>query len=202
MNRNLHRALVGAASALLITSAGCGQDSRALTKEPERSVEGEEARWFETPAELAAGSPIIVKARVRKTGVGKTHPTTEDNAGWTTRFATIEILETLKWPTPEPPAEITLEEEGWDRNGVGYVVNGMTWSKAGDEGFYFLAPLDGGTYGLTSSFGRVLLKGHQKGASGLDAEHAGPWQGVAHRLDDPAGAAEIVRAATTKAGAK
>lgn len=167
-----------------------------LTSEPERSVEGREI-WYDSPQALASASDLVVHARVTDTGRGRTYAEGQGDE-YTTRYVTLEVIETLKGAA-DAGSSIRLEEEGWDRRGVGYVVNGALWSQVGDEGYYFLSPLDGGTYGIRGSFGRVLVKGDFVGPSGHEPQRGGPWKGLVTQLkDDPTTVDTVIREAVSK----
>lgn len=165
------------------------------TTTPERSVEGREI-WYDSPSALASEADLVVRARVTDTGRGRTYAEGQGDE-YTSRYVTLDVLETLKGAL-STGSSIRVEEEGWDGYGVGYVVNGLQWSEVGDEGYYFLSPLEGGTYGTRGSFGRVLVKGDVVGPSGLEPDRAGPWKGLVTRLKDPATAGAVIREAVSK----
>lgn len=165
---------------------------RTFTSTPERSVDGKEI-WYAAPADLAAASDLVLRGKVTDTGKGRTHMAGQGDE-YTSRFVMLKIIEVLKG-TSTAGATIRLQEEGWDQNGVGYVVNGFQWSKVGDEGYYFLSPLSGGTWGVRGSHGRILVAGRDLGVSGHDPDNEGPWKGKASQMKNPAVAAEFVRAA-------
>ncbi|CUR57447.1 exported hypothetical protein [metagenome] len=180
--------VVGLAAALLLAVVMSAwvwgrPGSSRYSETPERSVDGREI-WYDNPQAIAKSSDLVVRARVTATSKGRTYSEGQGDE-YTSRYVDLEILETFKGAEVFG-SSIRMEEEGWDAEGVGYVVNGLQWSHVGEEGYYFLSPLDGGTYGQRGSFGRILTTGEEVGPSGHEPDRAGPWKGLTSQLEDPA----------------
>ncbi len=196
---------------VIATLTGCAAGSQPADS-PERSAEGKE-RWFATPAHLAAGSDLVIRARVADISTGKTYGDAGDEGSQiTTRYVDLEVLDVLRGPRL---STVRLEEEGYDADEVGYVANGIRWSKVGDEGYFLLTKSTvGDTYLLVNSYGRLLYQGDRVGPSGHDALRDGkPWAGHGEDLKTRDGidaalrraveaAAELPDTATARAGTK
>ena len=181
---------------------GCGSnDDRSaeppvsmpsLATRPERSVEGKPVHHYESLAEQAQGSDFVVRGRVVQVEPGRVAGELPEEKIYF-RNVTIEVLEKAKGPVD--PKTLVYEEEGWDADGTGYVMNGIKWSEVGDEAWYFLAERDDGITRLASQYGRYTLSGSEPGASGLKPETDGPWRMFGAKSATPAQVRDAVLAA-------
>ncbi|MCX6398025.1 MAG: hypothetical protein NTV23_16170 [Propionibacteriales bacterium] len=191
--------------AALVVVTSCGADrgdpsSRKYAVEPELTSQGKEVRHYDDLAEMAAGSDWILRAKVTDVRVGKTYgDSVEDQV--ITRLVVLDPIEVVKGVDVEGvPDTLTFEEEGWQGDGRGYVMNGVLWSRPGEEAWFFLRRTRDGSYRLTSSFGRYTLVGKDEGPSGLEPADEGPWAPEsATVLSDRMAVSEVVRALARKA---
>lgn len=178
--------LSGGLALAVLTLGGCGSADKApdeprdampsLAATPERSVEGKPVHHYDSLAAQAEGSDFVVRGRVVEVEPGRVAGELPEEKIYF-RNVTIEVLEKAKGSVD--PKTLTYEEEGWDADGTGYVVNGVKWSEVGDEAWYFLAEREDGITRLASEYGRYSLSGSEHGASGLDPESDGPWRHLA-----------------------
>ncbi|MEV0805332.1 hypothetical protein [Micromonospora sp. NPDC050200] len=154
---------LAAAAGLALTVGFGGEREVQYDAQPESVAHSKEMYFFSSVDSMVATSHLVVYGTVSAVGEGRFTGADED--GSTTsqvrlRNATITISDVLHNPKLKPiPPSITLEEEGWDSQGRGYIVNGVAWSEVGDTGYFFLRHSFGtDTYTLTSSDGRVLSK--------------------------------------------
>lgn len=155
------------AAALVATvSIGHADTGVRLDARPESLAFGKEVYHFDTVAEMTATSQLVVQGTVTAVGPGRLTGLDEDPAavggGVRLRNVTIEVWDVLHNPKNMlVPPTITLEEEGWDENGNGYIANNVAWSEVGDSGYFFLRRSYGSgdphTFQLASSDGRALM---------------------------------------------
>lgn len=175
---------------------GCGEDDEAARRElashPERSVESKSVYLYSTLPEMARASAYVVRARVVAAGPG---PTVGDGPDQLTfRTVTIEVEDVVKGAAAAGD-QLFFQEEGYESDGTGYVMNGVQWSAVGDEAWYYLRRSDRGELWLASQHGRFNLNGELPGPSGLDPRGSGPWGAVSESDVDSA-----VRQGVTGAG--
>ncbi|MEU5943394.1 hypothetical protein ABZ807_30490 [Micromonospora sp. NPDC047548] len=168
-----------ATAAVLALTVGFGGEREVqYDAQPESVAHSKEMYYFSSVDSMVATSHLVVYGTVSAVGEGRFTGADED--GSTTsqirlRNVTIAISDVLHNPKLKPiPPSITLEEEGWDSQGRGYIVNGVAWSEVGDTGYFFLQHSFGtNTYSLTSSDGRVLSKDGALVPSNIERELAG-----------------------------
>lgn len=182
------RAIASLGVAGLVALGACGGSSsvhsNGFPTRPESAAQGREVVWVEDAPSLVRASDLVVRATVAKTDVGQTYGSEGDS--FTTRFVSLQVEDVL-WSREGDHASagstIQLEEEGYDADKTGYVMNGVPWSAVGDQGFYFLvADPDGGDYRLVNSQGRVMYTAERKGPTGERPQEHGPWKGKAASL--------------------
>ena len=171
----------GAVLAVLAAAVagGCGGDDEAARRElashPERSVESKSVYLYSTLPEMARESAYVVRARVVAAGPG---PAVGDGPDQLTfRTVTLQVEDVVKGPAA-PGDELFFQEEGYESDGTGYVMNGVQWSTIGDDGWYYLRKSDRGELWLASQHGRFNLNGEFPGPSGLDPRGSGPWGAI------------------------
>ncbi|WP_183094714.1 hypothetical protein [Nocardioides stalactiti] len=177
------------AAIVLVLVTGCGEepekDAPRFTERPEISAEGSTLYHYDSLDEMAAASGYIIRGRVLAAGPGRSAGTPGEDL-LTFRTVDLEVLEVVKGAA-SVEQRLTFEEEGYETDGTGYVMNGVQWSFPGDEGWYYLREGSDGVLRLTSDHGRFSTKGEHPGPSGHDAREHGPWGGVtagdvAHRV--------------------
>ncbi len=162
--------------------AGCGNQEGAgnqggdggYPSTPEDSVEGKEQFYFDNLAGMTENSTLVVRAEVTKVGVGETYG--EDSGSpITTRSITLKPVEVARGDVAVGQPLI-YEEEGWNADRTGYVMNGVLWSEVGDQGWYYLRRSNSGHYRLINSYGRYkVADDDHKGPSGHHPAKEGPW---------------------------
>ncbi|MFG2052762.1 hypothetical protein ACGFI9_01905 [Micromonospora sp. NPDC048930] len=154
-----------AAGLVATVSVGHADTGVRLDARPESLAFGKEVYHFDTVAQMTATSHLVVYGTVTAVEPGRTASVDEDPAavGGDTRLrnVTIEVWDVLHNPKNMlVPPTVTLEEEGWDEEGRGYISNNVTWSEVGDAGYFFLRRdldvSDPHTFLLASSDGRAL----------------------------------------------
>ncbi|GAA1406072.1 hypothetical protein ACFQZ4_01335 [Catellatospora coxensis] len=143
--------------ALAVTLVAGGGPS--LTSTPTGSAHADELHHFEDVPTMLATSDLVVTAKVVKIGKGRSVGP-DDGSKITFREVRLQVLSIQYDRTGAQPAELVVEEEGWDAKGRGYTLEGLSWSKVGDVGHFFLvrkrdAP---DRHRLVNSQGRVLIK--------------------------------------------
>lgn len=173
---------VAAVVAAVMALAFLGFGGDRLGAEPESIAHGEQIYSFEDAATMAVTADLVLRGKVVSIEPGRVVSPGEPD-GFQYRAVTIRVDEVLRSADGTTPARVVLEEEGYepnlpnfteyDLNGEGYMVEGVPWSKVGDQGFYFLtASKDSDSFHLVSSQGRVLLgdgKLEPSGTSSLSA---------------------------------
>lgn len=168
-----------AAAALALTVAFGGEPAITYDERPESVAHSKEMYTFDTVDSMVATSHLVVFGEVSAVGEGRFTGADEDGSTVPQirlRNVTITVHDVLHNPKNALiPPSITLEEEGWDSQGRGYLVNGVAWSEVGDTGYFFLRRSVGNAdaYTLTSSDGRVLSEGGVLVPSNAERELAG-----------------------------
>lgn len=163
---------LAATVAVFLVSQG-GEETR-LSSEPEAIAHGAEIYSFQDPAIMAVTADLVIRGEVTLIEPGRTVLPGEPES-FQYRAVTIEVDEVLRSADGSNPARVILEEQGYWPNGDGFMVEGITWSEVGDEGFYFLSnPSDSDGYHLVNSQGRVLI-----GGGGLEPSGATPLSSLA-----------------------
>jgi hypothetical protein len=153
-----------------------------------RQVEADEPVTFDSLAAMAAASEVVVRAVVVAVGPG---PAAEPDGGpaFRLRSVTVKPREIVKGA---PATDLVrFAEPGYTSDGVGFTLNGVAWSRVGDEGWFFLVGSDDSWMRLVSSYGRLL----EDGPSGLAPASRGPWRG--QPVGDPEAIESVVRAAVS-----
>jgi hypothetical protein len=143
--------------------------------EPRENIEADEPAVGDGLAELAAASEVVVRAEVVAVGPGP-EVSGADGARFQLRSVTLRPREIVKGAVAT--ALVRFAEPGYTLDGLGFTVNGVAWSRVGDEGWYFLTRSDDTWMRLVSSYGRFLVTG-------------------AEPVADPDAFAEAVRAAVS-----
>jgi len=126
-----------------------------LDDQPERIVEGKEVHTFEDLPTMTATSDLVVKAQVMSVSPGRWIGVPGSDDADQAREITLAVQRTLFSKNATAPTQVILDEWGWDSKGRGFQLAGVTWSKAGDHGYYFLTATEvPGHYVLVSSQGR------------------------------------------------
>ncbi|MEH1166649.1 hypothetical protein V6V47_14815 [Micromonospora sp. CPCC 205539] len=152
----------------LVAAVGVGRADPGVRYDahPESLAFGKEMYEFQTVEQMTATSHLVVYGTVTAAVPGRLGSVDEDPAAVggdiRLRTVTIDVSDTLHNPKRLIfPRMITLEEEGWDEEGRGYVSNNVAWSQVGDSGYFFLrrsaGTSDPYTYQLASSDGRALV---------------------------------------------
>ncbi|WP_155368102.1 hypothetical protein [Catellatospora vulcania] len=170
---------LAAAAVLALTVGFGGQRQVQYDAQPESIAHSKEMYIFGNVDSMVATSHLVVYGTVSAVGEGRFTGADED--GTTTsqirlRSVTIDVQDVLHNPKLAlVPPSIVLEEEGWDSQGRGYIVNGVAWSQVGDAGYFFLRRAVGNpnAYELTSSDGRVLSRNGALQPSNTDRDLAG-----------------------------
>ena len=145
---------------------------------------------------MAAASAYVFRGTVVSASPGRTVGESEDDQ-ITFRTVVVRVLETAKGRATRGQ-ELEFEEEGYEADGTGYVMNGVQWSNPGDEAWYFLREGGDGYLRLASRHGRFTLVGEHLGPSGVEPKDPGPWrettaESVAAQIRDAVtGAQEII----------
>ncbi|SCG45406.1 hypothetical protein [Micromonospora halophytica] len=167
--RRLGLAAAGAvAVTALVASVGVGNADTGVRYDarPEGLAFGKEAYHFDTVEQMTATSHLVVLGTVLSAAPGRLGSVDEDPAAVggdiRLRTVTLDVVDVLHNPKNLlVPPRITLEEEGWDEEGRGYVANNVAWSEVGDTGYFFLrraaGVTDPHTFQLASSDGRALV---------------------------------------------
>jgi hypothetical protein len=164
-------ALAAIATAILVTRSIGGDVT--LAEQPERSAEGREIHWFETPKAMFDGSAVVVTAEVTGSRAGATVGDPDDRT--TQRVIDVRVIEVLKG---EAPQTLSIHDGEWDSSGIGVVVNSVNWSVVGDQATFFLTPGDQpDVMDQISSYGRVVHRGKVLGPTGHHPYAEGPWTG-------------------------
>lgn len=181
-----------------------GQQPNPYPAEPENVAFLDEEIFYEDLGTMTADAHLVVKGTVLQAAPGKHHDLPAEAGGpYTERELTLRIDEVIRGNTPpELPSTIRVVE-GWWADGVGFAREGMPWSQAGAQGYFYLVNQPGngpdGPYSYITSNGRVLVV-----AQGVDPsgdEEGGPWASLrsdatARELED------LIRAAAASPGAK
>lgn len=160
--KNVFKTVIGLLLAMLITACGNNGLGEELDDHATRHADGRETAHFSSLVEMTRASDLVVKARVTEVEAGRTVGEDVD-APITFRDVSLEIDEVLfqKGQKVAEGATVTVEEEGWDANGVGYEMNSVAWSRVGDAGYFYLKRktdvADGNAYRLVHSSGRALI---------------------------------------------
>lgn len=182
---------------VIATLTGCAAGDQPADS-PERSAEGKQ-KWYASPAHIAKSSDLVIQGKVTAISPGRTYGDDKE-ALITTRYVDIDVLDVLHGPADL--STVRLEEEGYDADGVGYVMNGVQWSKVGDEGYFLLRkhPDSKDTYLQVSSYGRILYVGDKTGPSGHEPLDEGrPWAGHGQDLKNKDGIEAALRKAVKTA---
>ncbi|MFG2070952.1 hypothetical protein ACGFKZ_29230 [Micromonospora tulbaghiae] len=156
------------AVAALVAAVGVGRADPGVRydTQPEALAFGKEMYDFQTVEQMTATSHLVVFGTVTSVEPGRLASADEDPAavGGDIRLRTVTINQYDVLHNPKNliiPPSITLEEEGWDEEGRGYISNNVAWSAVGDTGYFFLRRAVGTsnpyTYQLASSDGRPLV---------------------------------------------
>jgi hypothetical protein len=151
------------ALAALALTVGFSGTSVRYDEQPEGTAEGKEPYHFTSVESMTATSHLVIYGEVTATAQGRFTGVDEDPAavGGQVRLrnVTITVWDVLHNPKNALiPPSITLEEEGWDEQGNGYITNNVAWSQVGDTGYFFLRKAIGtNVYQLASSDGRALV---------------------------------------------
>lgn len=139
-----------AIAAIAACSPAADRDDR-----PERIVHGKEVYTFEDLPTMTATSDLVVKAQVKSVTPGRWIGTPGADDADQAREITLDVQRTLFSKNATAPKQVILDEWGWDSKGHGFQFAGVTWSKAGDHGYYFLTATEvPGHYVLVNSQGR------------------------------------------------
>jgi hypothetical protein len=191
---------------VVFTLSACGEKEAGdppkdgFASSPERSVDGKEQYYFESLPAMAEKSDAVVRGRVVNVEPGRTYGESKEDQV-TMRNVTVEVLDTVKG-NPTVHSKLTFEEEGWDGQRDGYVVNGMQWSAVGDEAFYYFEGNEKEGWRVICSYGRYTLKGKPSpGPSGHHPKEEGPWTDFKPSPGDVDSAAKTIAAKAKKGGA-
>lgn len=182
--RRLGLAAAAVAVAAIVTAVGAGRADPGVHYDahPEALAFGKEMYEFDTVEKMTATSHLVVFGTVTAVETGRLAGADEDpeEAGGDIRLRKVTIgqLDVLhNSKNLIIPPSITLEEEGWDEEGRGYIVNNVEWSEVGDTGYFFLRRAAGisdpYTYQLVSSDGRALVVDGSLRPSNAENELAG-----------------------------
>ncbi|MBO9524026.1 MAG: hypothetical protein J7518_21020 [Nocardioidaceae bacterium] len=169
--------------------AGGSRSAPRFPTAPTRHIDAEEPESFGSLATMGAASAVVLRAVVVAIGPGP-----EAGGGrFLLRSVTLRPVELVKGEVAT--ALVRFAEAGYTRDGTGFTLNGVGWSRVGDEGWYFLARSGDGWMRLASSDGRFLVAGASTGPSGRQSAEDGPWRGLdAGEVD---AVAEAVRGSVT-----
>jgi hypothetical protein len=164
-----------------------------LDAHPESLAFGKEVFHFDTVEQMTATSHLVVQGTVAAVEPGRIASVDEDPAAVggaiQLRKVTITVWDVLHNPKNMlVPPTITLEEEGWDEQGRGYISNNVEWSEVGDSGYFFLRRSPGvsdpHTFQLASSDGRTLVAAGVLEPSNPENEIAASISGMTASLFD------------------
>ncbi|MBG6091689.1 hypothetical protein [Actinomadura viridis] len=153
-----------------------------LAERPTMFAHSVEINFFEDLATMAATSDLVVLGEVRSVRPGRWVGEEEPKGRERVRDVTIEIEEVLlNNGSGAAPKTVTVDEWGWDSRGVGFQDENVTWTKAGDRGYYFLTPVKDapGHHRLINSQGRALISGTELTPS---SEEGAPLHEEMHHL--------------------
>lgn len=161
----LSAAIGGIALAMaLIASVGT-----SLATTPSGSAHPDELHEFDDVPTMLATSDLVITAKVVKVQQGRSVGP-DDGSKITFREVHLKVQSIQYDRTGAQPTDVIVEEEGWDAEGRGYTLEGLTWSKIGDVGHFFLVRKRDAAdkHRLVNSQGRVLIKdsrlqGNQRG---------------------------------------
>ncbi|WP_412751434.1 hypothetical protein [Krasilnikovia sp. M28-CT-15] len=158
-----------ATGALVLTAlAACSSPSatQELDAQPERIAHGKEVYHFNSLEDMTATADLVVQAHVASVKPGRWIGPPGGADGERVREVTLQVDRVVLSRIGDVPANITLDEWGWDNKGNGYQFENVTWTKAGDQGYYFLTrtPEVANNFGLISSQGRLLVQGNGSAA--------------------------------------
>ncbi|MFR9777595.1 hypothetical protein ACL02O_16260 [Micromonospora sp. MS34] len=204
--------LLMAAGLVATVAVGRTDSGVRLDARPESLAFGKEVYHFDTVAQMTATSHLVVYGTVTAAEPGRVASVDEDPAAVggdvQLRTVTIDVWDVLHNPKSMlVPPTITLEEEGWDEQGRGYIANNVVWSEVGDTGYFFLrrsyGVSDPYTFQLASSDGRALVADGALEPSNPENELAASISGMTAGLLDQAvvSASAAVAAGTLTASA-
>lgn len=151
--------LAGLVAGAVLWGSGAAEGETAVHRDAqaERVMSGREVFDFDTVAEMASTSLAVVQAEVVQIAPGRSLGSEEEGGVDQARDVTLSVTASYKRPFVSAPSTIVMEEWGWDEDGHGYQVENVTWSKVGDNGFYFLTRDDvDDNWKLVSTQGRAL----------------------------------------------
>ncbi|GAA4625907.1 hypothetical protein GCM10023196_031980 [Actinoallomurus vinaceus] len=129
-----------------------------LDAKPREVAAVKEVEAYDDVPTMTASSDLVIRGRVTQITPGR-HIGSSGMDGQRVRDVAIKIEQVFLNKTGTTPATVTLDEWGWDDRGHGFQIEGVTWSNAGDENYYFLRRIDEGRFRLVSTQGRVSVKG-------------------------------------------
>ncbi|MFE2556873.1 hypothetical protein ACFXGT_12695 [Streptomyces sp. NPDC059352] len=131
-------------------------------EQPERIVHGRESVNFSNVSQLIGTSAVIVKGTVLSAAPGRTLGSVDDGGTDQARDVTVRVNLILKGGgyNISTGADIVVEEWGWDQAGQAYQMENLSWSQAGDVGYFYLQPADQmiTKWRYVNTQGRVLIK--------------------------------------------
>ena len=167
--------------AFLVANSGRTSSANGYPERADGIAFIDAAVTYDDLGRMTATTDLVVQGTVLTVERGLTHRylASQGLADETDRLLTVQVGEVIyaSGGAVEPGDTISIIE-GWWSEGVGYEVEGMTWAKPGDQGYFYL--LDDtaypvGTYTYVSMHGRVLMTGEGVAVSG-DRQHSdGPW---------------------------
>ncbi|OEJ23543.1 hypothetical protein AR457_02535 [Streptomyces agglomeratus] len=137
-------------------------------------MEGREVHHFDDVEKMAATSDLVVKAQVTDVQPGRWVGSKEDGGREQVREVTLHVEEVLHSARATKPQTVLVDEWGWDEEGRGYQLEGVTWTAKGDEGIYFLTQSEErGHWRLVNSQGRALVDGQQLDSAANEGDQLG-----------------------------
>lgn len=130
-----------------------------LDVKPREVAAVKEVETYDDVPTMTASSDLVIRGRVTRITPGR-HIGSSGMDGQRVRDVVITVEQVFLNKTGTTPATVTLDEWGWDDRGHGFQIEGVTWSKTGDENYYFLRRIDEGParFRLVSTQGRVSVK--------------------------------------------
>ncbi|MBO9524030.1 MAG: hypothetical protein J7518_21040 [Nocardioidaceae bacterium] len=154
-----------------------GPDRPRFPARPAARIEAEEPVSFGSLSDLVLASDMVLRAEVVAVGPG---PQTGDRTHrFRLRFVALRPIEMPKGVLTTELVRVA--EPGYTLDGIGFEVNGFTWSQVGDEGWFFLERATSEYFRPVSSYGKFRLATTSRGSTasagptGLPQEGRGPW---------------------------
>lgn len=137
-------------------------------------MEGREVHHFDDVETMAATSDLVVRAEVLRIRPGRWTGSEQGGGRQQAREVTLRVEQVLRGSGGANPGTIIVDEWGWDEKGHGYQFAGVTWSKEGDRGIYFLSETEKpGNWRLINSQGRALADGQRLDSTAEEGDQVG-----------------------------